>query len=181
MRTVLSPAMRKVHQRELFGGLWVDISVKTLTQRRRHSRRACFPDQGKGGPPRGAAGTPWRLGRSCHPTQLALQRRCGAATRPRRGCARCSAPMPPTRRAQPLPDACARGAVARGEAKAGGHPGVDRARGPRRPRLGWAVSEKARVVTGRGHGSHDIDNPMDLVMPGCSDLRPTLPGRAVVT
>ena len=73
MRTVLSPAMRKVHQRELFGGLWVDISVKTLTQRRRHSRRACFPDQGKGGPPRGAAGTPWRLGRSCHPTQLASQ------------------------------------------------------------------------------------------------------------
>ena len=78
MRTVLSPAMRKVHQRELFGGLWVDISVKTLTQRRRHSRRACFPDQGKGGPPRGAAGTPWRLGRSCHPTQLALQRRSPA-------------------------------------------------------------------------------------------------------
>ena len=39
-------------------------------------------------------------------------------------------------RAQPLPDARARGAVAQGGAKAGGHPGVDRARGPRRPRRG---------------------------------------------
>ena len=45
----------------------------------------------------------------------------------------------------------------------------------------WAASDKARVATGRGHGSHDIDNPMALVMPGCSDLRPTLPGGAVVT
>ena len=44
-----------------------------------------------------------------------------------------------------------------------------------------AVSDKIKVATGRGHGSHDIDNPMALVMPGCSDLRPTLPGRAVVT
>ena len=43
------------------------------------------------------------------------------------------------------------------------------------------MSEKARVATGQGHGSHDIDNPMALVMPGCSDLRPTLPGGAVVT
>ena len=45
----------------------------------------------------------------------------------------------------------------------------------------WAASDKARVATGRGHGAHDIDNPMALVMPGCSDLRPTPPGRAVVT
>ena len=45
----------------------------------------------------------------------------------------------------------------------------------------WAASDKAKVATGRGHGSHDIDNPMALVMPGCSDLRPTLPGGAVVT
>ena len=81
----------------------------------------------------------------------------------------------------PLPDARVRGAVAQGGAKAGGHPGPDRARGPRRPRLGWAVSDKARVATGRSYGSHDIGNLIDLVMPGCSDLRPTLPGGAVVT
>ena len=44
-----------------------------------------------------------------------------------------------------------------------------------------AASDKAGVATGRGHGSHDTDNPMALVMPGCSDLRSTLPGGAVVT
>ena len=32
--------------------MWVDTSVKTPTWRRRHSRRACFPDQGRGGAPR---------------------------------------------------------------------------------------------------------------------------------
>ena len=32
-------------------------------------------------------------------------------------------------------------------------------------------------ATGRGHGSHDVDGPMTLVMPGRSDLRPTPPGR----
>ena len=37
------------------------------------SRRACFPDQGRGGHRGGAAGTPWWLGCSCHLTQLALQ------------------------------------------------------------------------------------------------------------
>ena len=59
--------------RALWGFVWADTSVKTPTWRRRHSRRACFPDQGRGGAPRGAAGTPWRLGCSCHPTQLASQ------------------------------------------------------------------------------------------------------------
>ena len=59
--------------RALRGFVWVDTSVKTPAWRRRHSRRACFPGQGKGGPPMGAAGTPWRLGCSCHPTQLASQ------------------------------------------------------------------------------------------------------------
>ena len=37
----------------LRGFAWVDPSVKTPTWRRRHSRRACFPGQGRGGPPRG--------------------------------------------------------------------------------------------------------------------------------
>ena len=32
-------------------------------------------------------------------------------------------------------------------------------------------------ATERGHGSHDIDGPMNLVMPGRSGLRPTPPGR----
>ncbi len=59
--------------RALRGFVWVDTSVKTPAWRRRHSRRACFPGQGRGGPPKGAAGTPWRLGRSCHPTQLTSQ------------------------------------------------------------------------------------------------------------
>ena len=53
--------------------MWVDAPVKTPAWRRRHSRRVCFPGQGRGGPPRGAAGTPWRLGRSSHPTRLAPQ------------------------------------------------------------------------------------------------------------
>ena len=39
----------------------------------RHSRRACFPDQGGGSHRGDAAGTPWRLRHSCHPTQLASQ------------------------------------------------------------------------------------------------------------
>ena len=34
--------------------MWVDTPVKTPAWRRRHSCRACFPDQGRGGPPRGA-------------------------------------------------------------------------------------------------------------------------------
>ena len=33
--------------------MWVDTPVKTPAWRRRHSRRACFPGQGRGGPPRG--------------------------------------------------------------------------------------------------------------------------------
>ncbi len=28
-----------------------------------------------------------------------------------------------------------------------------------------------------GHESHDVDGPLALVIPGCSDLRPTPPGR----
>ena len=43
------------------------------------------------------------------------------------------------------------------------------------------MNNKIKVATGRGHESHDTDNPMALVMPGCSDLRSTLPGGAVVT
>ena len=35
----------------------------------------------------------------------------------------------------------------------------------------------ATLVTGRGHGPHDIDGPMAPVMPGRSDLRSTPPGR----
>ena len=44
-----------------------------------------------------------------------------------------------------------------------------------------AVNNKIKVATGQGYGSHDIDNLIALVMPGSSDLRLTLPGRAVVT
>ena len=44
-----------------------------------------------------------------------------------------------------------------------------------------AASNKIKVAIGRGCGSHDIDNLIALVMPGCSDLRPPPPGRAVVT
>ena len=35
----------------------------------------------------------------------------------------------------------------------------------------------AARTTGWGHGSHDIGGPMAPVMPGCLDLRTTLPGR----
>ena len=79
----------------------------------------------------------------------------------------------------PLSDARVRGAVAQGGAQAGGHPGVDRARRP--DARAWAASDKAKVATWRGCGFRNTDNPMALVMPGCSGLRPTLPGRTVVT
>lgn len=41
----------------------------------------------------------------------------------------------------------------------------------------WTVSDK--VATGQGYGFRNIDDPMARVTPGCSDLRPALPGRAV--
>ena len=44
-----------------------------------------------------------------------------------------------------------------------------------------AASNKIKVAIRQGYGSHDIDNLIALVMLRCSDLRPTLPGRAVVT
>ena len=50
--------------------------------------------------------------------------------------------------AQPLPDARVRGAVAQGGAQAGGHPGVDRARGPRLPRLGGERQGQGRDRAG---------------------------------
>ena len=50
--------------------------------------------------------------------------------------------------AQPLPDARVRGAVAQGGAQAGGHPGVDRARGPRCPRLGGEQQDQGRDQAG---------------------------------
>ena len=50
--------------------------------------------------------------------------------------------------AQPLPDARVRGAVAQGGAQAGGHPGVDRARGPRCPRLGSEQQDQGRDQAG---------------------------------
>ena len=51
--------------------MWVDASAKMPTWQRRHSRRACLPDQARGASEGGAAGTPWRLRRSCHLAQLA--------------------------------------------------------------------------------------------------------------
>ena len=50
----------------------VDASAKTPTWRR-HSRRACLPDQARGGYQEGVDGALWRLRRSCHPTRLASQ------------------------------------------------------------------------------------------------------------
>ena len=91
--------------------------------------------------------------------------------------ARVGVPLPDA--GVPLPDARVRGAVAQGGAKARGHPGVDRGRRP--DARAWAASNKIKVATGQGYGSHDIDNLIALVMPGCSDLRPTLSGRAAVT
>ena len=47
------------------------LAVAPLAQSLSH--RACFPDQGGGGHRGGAAGIPWRLSHSCHPTQRASQ------------------------------------------------------------------------------------------------------------
>ena len=40
---------------------------------------------------------------------------------------------------------------------------------------------RSRSRPGGATGPTTFDNPMALVMPGCSDLRSTLPGGAVVT
>ena len=49
-----SCGLRKCREHQaLRGFVWVDAPVKTPAWRRRHSRRACFPGQGRGGPPRG--------------------------------------------------------------------------------------------------------------------------------
>ena len=45
----------------------------------------------------------------------------------------------------------------------------------------WAVNNKTKVAIRQGYGFRNIDNLIALVMLRCSDLRPTLPGRAVVT
>ena len=117
--------------RALRGFVWVDTSVKTPAWRRRHSRRACFPGQGRGGPPKGAAGTPWRLGRSCHPTQLTSQQ--------------CTQ-MPQNGSERPFSPICVHSCV-----------------------------PTAARATGRGHGSHDINDPMAPVMPGPRALGPDGP------
>ena len=52
------------------GFVWVAASAKTPAYRRRCSRRARFPNEGRGGHRWGVVDTPWRLRCSCHPTQL---------------------------------------------------------------------------------------------------------------
>ena len=53
--------------------MWVDASAKMPTWQRRHSLRACLSRPSGRGQRGGAAGTPWRLRRSCHLAQLASQ------------------------------------------------------------------------------------------------------------
>ena len=67
---------------------------------------------------------------------------------PRRCRRRGGRARPPARVGVPLPDTRVRGAVAQGGAKAGGHPGVDRARGPRRPRRGGERQDQGRDRAG---------------------------------
>ena len=43
------------------------------------------------------------------------------------------------------------------------------------------MNNKIKVAIRQGYGFRNIDNLIALVMLRCSDLRPTLPGRAVVT
>ena len=92
--------------------------------------------------------------------------------------------MPPTRRAS-----SADGSRGRSRCRTPAFAGLSRKAGRKREGIpgstglgvsnarAWAASDKIKVATGQGYGSHGIDNPMALVMPGCSDLRPTLPGR----
>ena len=93
--------------------------------------------------------------------------------------------MPPTRRTR-----LATGS--RGRSRIPAFAGLSREAGRRREgipgsiKLGvpdtrtWTASDKVKVATGQGYGFRNIDDPMARVMPGCSDLRPALPGRAVV-
>ena len=41
-----------------------------------------------------------------------------------------------------------------------------------------AVNNKIKVAIRQGYGFHNIDNLIALMMLRCSDLRPSLPGRA---
>ena len=65
------------------GFVLVDASAKTSTWRR-YSRRACLPDQARGGYRGGVAGASWWLRHSCYPTLLASQLALQLA-RPSRG------------------------------------------------------------------------------------------------
>ena len=49
--------------------------------------------------------------------------------------------------------------------------------GPFSPICVHSCVPTAARATGRGYGSHDINDPMASVTPGRSDLRPTPPGR----
>ena len=92
-----------------------------------------FPTKGEAATEGGAADTPWRLRRSCHPTQLV-----GTTVYTN---------APKRLREAVFADLCT----------------LLRPHGPSRDRV--------------GHESHDVDGPLALVIPGCSDLRPTPPGR----
>ena len=96
--------------------------------------------------------------------------------------------MPPTRRASP-----AVGSRGRSRCRTPAFAGLSRKAGRRREGIPGSIelgvpdarveaaSNKIKVAIRQGYGSHDIDNLIALVIPGCSGLRPTLPGRAVVT
>ena len=164
------------------------LAVAPLAQSLSH--RACFPDQGGGGHRGGAAGIPWRLSHSCHPTQCASQLASQLARSSRRnsvhecpktaprGRFRRSVYTPAPPRLSTTAQQCTQ--MVKNSSKRPFSPicvhslplGASR---PRRcPHPGGGRQDRTRA-TGRCHGSHDIDGPMAPVMPERSDLRPTPP------
>ena len=117
-----------------------------------------FSDQVGGGHRGGAAGTPWRLGRSCHLTRLASQLASQKCTQTLQNGSK-----------GPFSPICVHSCVSTSV-----HNGATvYTNAPKRPREALfadlctllTVSTAARA-TGRRHGSHDVDGPMAPMKPG---------------
>ena len=180
--------------------MWVDTSVKTPTWRRRHSRRACFPDQGRGGAPRSRCRHAMEVGAHVPPdaTRIATvytndPKRLREAVFADLCTLFCTST---TARATLTLQQCtqmAKNCVERPFSPICVHSCIPMpvyngatvyTNDPKRLREAvfadlctlFCTSTTARA-TGRGYGSHDVDDPMAPAMPGRSDLTPTPPGR----
>ena len=144
--------------------MWVDTPVKTPAWPRRHSRRACFPGQGRGGPPRGALsahhGGCWGARATRRSSRRNSVHKC-PKTAPR-GRFRQSVYTPASPRLSITSQQCTQMP----------QNGSER---PFSPICVHSCVPTAACAIGRGYGSHDINDPMAPVMPGPRALGPDGP------